>query len=430
MAAILWYCLKVVLTSAALFLYYQLFLRDKTFHHYNRFYLLGSVLVSLLLPLSVTCFTVQVTNKNYLLLHQLQQGSAMEPAHMYNPELLLLSFALIAAVLTGRFMMGILKIRNLKKRFPKEALEDVNLYMTDLEHAPFSYFKNLFWKHTISVDSGLGKQILEHEMVHIRERHTYDKIFMEIARSVFWFNPFFYLIKKEVHLIHEYLADKKAVEHSDTRVFAQMLLASHFSANAIPATSALLNPHLKKRLAMLKTATTRFSYARKVFVLPLLSAVVFASVVHIQHTQAEANHLATLQSGDRPGKTTAIAQPFTAIHIKKSSNCTLQQDNKEKLKDRQQEAGRTTAAGQEKDYMTRHQEATVAHDEAMVIHREAMVTHDEAMVTQNEAITIHREAMVAQQQAMVIKQKATVIAQQAAIARQQAERIKEQTKNL
>ncbi len=422
MAGILWYFFKMILTSGALFLYYRLFLRDKTFHHYNRFYLLGSVFVSLVLPLlSVTYFTVQVSNENYQKLNQLQQGSVMHTDHLYDPEYLLLSFALIAAFLTGRFLVGIFKILKLKRRFPKEVLEDVNLYMTDLEHAPFSYFKNLFWKHAIPVDSGLGKQILEHEMAHIRERHTHDKIFVEIVISVFWFNPFFYLIRKEIHLIHEYLADKKAVGHSDTRVFAQMLLASHFSANALPGTSALLNPHLKKRLAMLKAATTKFSYARKVLVLPLLSIVVFASVVHIQNTQAKANLFDTLQAGDKSEKTTAIAKPFIATHIKKCSKSTPavpQQDNEESLKDRQQEA----AIGQE-DYMAIHQEAMVAHEEAMTVQHEAMVTHHEAMA-------IQREAMVAQQNAMAIKQKSIIAAQQAAIMRQRAERIKEQTKSL
>lgn len=312
MAGILWYGAKVVLTSGVLFLYYLLFLRDKTFHHYNRFYLLGASLVSVLLPLlRVKYFTVHVNNENYQLLHQLQRGPAMHDHRMFAWGLFVLSMALVAAFLTGRFIYGIFKILKLKKRYPKEAFEGVRLYMTDLEHAPFSYFKNLFWKHSIPINSGLGRQILEHEMVHIRQRHTYDKIFMEITISVFWFNPFFYLIRREINLIHEYLADKKAIEHSDTKAFAQMLLTSHFSANGLPATSPLLSAHLKKRLTMLKTATTRFSYARKVFVLPLLFTIVFACLVSAQHKQVEITHAAMQPKTTNTGKTTAIAGPDT-----------------------------------------------------------------------------------------------------------------------
>lgn len=413
MTEILYYGVKLVLTSGVLFFYYQLFLRDKTFHHYNRFYILGSVVVSLLLPLlKANYFTVQVNNENYLLLNQLQKVAAMNDHVLSYPDIFALCFAFIAVLLTGRFLNGIFKILKFKKRFSKEAFEGVDLYMTDLEEAPFSYFKNLFWKHTIPIDSSLGRQILEHEMVHIKQRHTYDKIFMEIARSVFWFNPFFYMMRKEIHLIHEYLADKKAVEHSDTRVFAQMLLASHFSAKALPATSPLLSAHLKKRLTMLKTATTKFSYARKVLVLPLLSIVVFVSVVHIQNTQAQAIHFDTMQAGDRSEKSTATAEPFIAIHmnkIRESTTLVLQQDNEETLKDSQQDTGRTAVAGREKAYMVREHEAMTAHHEAMAA---------------------QREAMVARQGAMEIKQEAIIVAQQAAIIRQQAEQIKEFTKNL
>lgn len=66
-------------------------------------------------------------------------------------------------------------------------------------------------------------------MVHIEQKHSWDKIFIEFVQAVFWFNPIFYWIKKELFLIHEYLADKKAVKQNDTKAFAQMLLASKFS---------------------------------------------------------------------------------------------------------------------------------------------------------------------------------------------------------
>jgi beta-lactamase regulating signal transducer with metallopeptidase domain len=102
------------------------------------------------------------------------------------------------------------------------------------------------------LNSEIGKQILKHEMVHIEQKHTFDKIILEIITSVFWFNPFYHLIKKEINLIHEYLADKKAVRQSDTKAFAQMLLASHFSGTELPATSPVLSSNLKKRLTMLQ----------------------------------------------------------------------------------------------------------------------------------------------------------------------------------
>ena len=154
-----------------------------------------------------------------------------------------------------------MKINQLKKEFPKESIEGITFYNTNLHDAPFSFFRNLFWKKSILLQSDLGKQILKHEMVHIEQKHSFDKLFVQIIQSMFWFNPIFYFIKKEITLIHEYLADKKAVKQADTKAFAQMLLASNFSGNVLPATSPFLSSNLKKRLKMLSQKTTKYSYA-------------------------------------------------------------------------------------------------------------------------------------------------------------------------
>jgi beta-lactamase regulating signal transducer with metallopeptidase domain len=71
---------------------------------------------------------------------------------------------------------------------------------------------------------------------------------MQLVKSIFWFNPVFYFINKEINLIHEYLADNKAVKKSDTKAFAQMLLESHFSGSVLPVTSPFLSSNLKKDL--------------------------------------------------------------------------------------------------------------------------------------------------------------------------------------
>jgi hypothetical protein len=169
-----------------------------------------------------------------------------------------------------KILLGLFKIKQLKGEFPKETVEGITFYNTNLQDAPFSFFRNLFWKNSILINSDLGKQILKHEMVHIEQKHSIDKLFIQIIQSVFWFNPIFYFIKKEINLIHEYLADHKAVKHSDTRAFAQMLLASNFSGNILPATSPFLSSNLKKRLKMLTTQKTKFSYARRILALPIL----------------------------------------------------------------------------------------------------------------------------------------------------------------
>lgn len=294
MEALLFYFGKVIICSGVMFLYYQLSLKDKTFHHYNRFYLLSAMLISILLPLiRVEDFTIEVNNEMYLLINKLQNfNTTKNISHEYIYFRIIISaLGFVSLYFLGKLLYGIFRIQKLKSQFEKESFEGVNFYQTNLSEAPFSYFRNLFWKNTIVINSDIGKQILKHEMVHIEQKHSFDKIFIEIITSIFWFNPFFHIIKKEISLIHEYLADKKAVKQSDTKAFAQMLLASHFSGNQLPATSPFLSSNLKKRLKMLQKPKTKFGYARRIFALPVLFTVAFAYMVNAKNKEIEKTNL-------------------------------------------------------------------------------------------------------------------------------------------
>ena len=287
METIFLYFGKMILVSAVMSAYYLLFLRDKTFHHYNRFYLLGTMVLSLLLPLlKVEYFTIETDSRILLLLNQFNQNSSQEVGNSFNFwNFGALILGIVSFFLLAKLTLGLVKIHQLKKEFPKESIEGITFYNTNLHDAPFSFFRNLFWKKSILINSDLGKQILKHEMVHIEQKHSFDKLFVQIIQSLFWFNPIFYFIKKEITLIHEYLADKKAVKNADTRAFAQMLLASNFSGNVLPATSPFLSSNLKKRLKMLTQKNTKYSYARRILALPILFGVSFALLVNAKNIE-------------------------------------------------------------------------------------------------------------------------------------------------
>lgn len=295
METILLYFGKMIVCSGVTFLYYQLSLKDKTFHHYNRFYLLAAMLISLLLPLiRIEDFTIEVNNDMYMLLDRIQNFNTEKNISHDNPyfRIIFSALGLVSFYFLVKLIYGIIRIQQLKKQFQKENIEGINFYHTDLSEAPFSYFRNLFWKNTITLNSDIGKQILKHEMVHIEQKHSFDKIFIEMITSVFWFNPFFHIIKKEISLIHEYLADKKAVKQSDTKAFAQMLLASHFSGTPLPATSPFLSSNLKKRLKMLQKPKTKYGYARRMLALPVVFSVAFAYLVNAKNQEIKETNIA------------------------------------------------------------------------------------------------------------------------------------------
>lgn len=287
------YLIKMIIFSGVTFLYYRLSLKDKTFHHYNRFYLLSATVLSILLPfIKVDDFTVEVSNDLYLMMDRISNFNTTKTID-HDDIYFRIAFSVLGLVslcFSVRLLYGILKIRQFKKTFPKESKKGISFYHTNLTEAPFSYFRSLFWKDTIVLNSEVGRQILKHEMVHIEQKHSYDKIFMETITALLWFNPFFHIIKKELSLIHEYLADKKAVKQSDTKAFAQMLLASHFSGTQWPAASPFLSSNLKKRLKMLQKPKTKFGYARRILALPVVFTVAFAYLVNAKNQEIKATN--------------------------------------------------------------------------------------------------------------------------------------------
>lgn len=279
---------KVILASGIMFLYYRIFLKDKTFHHYNRFYLLTTLGLSLLLPLlKVDYFTIELKGNPYLILNQIQQYSTPKNIQHGIDAITVVALVIgaVSLILLSRFLYGIITVFKFKKQFPHENIGNIRLYMTDLENAPFSFFRNLFWKQDVNTSSPMGQQILKHEIIHIEQKHSYDQMMVQTIAALFWFNPIFYLIKKEISLIHEYLADKKSLKHTDTKTFAQMLLASQFSGHAIPGTSPLISSNLKKRLKMLQNPKTKYSYARRILALPLMFTVIFAFLVQAKNQE-------------------------------------------------------------------------------------------------------------------------------------------------
>ncbi len=320
MEALLIYFLKMIVFSSLMFGYYFVFLKDKTFHHYNRFYLLSIVVVSIFLPLiKVEYFTIEVNPDIYLLLNQFNvvQPQNATPNDFNVFSLVFPIVGLVSVFFILKFLGGILKIQTLKKKYPKTEFEGIHFYETALEDAPFSFFKNLFWKDSIPLQSDLGRQILKHEMVHIEQKHTWDKILISTVQSLFWFNPIFYFLKKEISIIHEYLADKKAIEKSDTKAFAAMLLGSHFIGNTLPATSPFLSSNLKKRLIMLKKSHTKYSYARKILALPLVFAIGFAFLVNAKNREISATNIEIAEAVSQIKKDT-VKTEVTATLIEDS----------------------------------------------------------------------------------------------------------------
>lgn len=276
------YLLKIICISGLLFIYYHIALRNKRFHYYNRFYLLLAVVISIALPLfRLEWFTFFSSSQQTIQLYKIIYGSAEEDVILSGntgvswEQIVLYALCLISICLLFFLCRQVIKIQFLKRKYPVQQFNEFDFINTDINSAPFSFMKNIFWRNDISLEEETGKQILQHEITHIQQKHSWDKLFMQFVLCFCWANPFFHLIKRELYLIHEFIADEEAVKHADADAFAKMLLTAQFGKfNFLPAQSIFYSS-IKRRLTMLTTSKKpQFSYVRRLMVLPLFAALV------------------------------------------------------------------------------------------------------------------------------------------------------------
>ena len=282
---VLLYLLKTILISGIFVAYYWMALRDKKFHYYNRFYLLSASVMSLMAPLlNFDWFSVEESvlygspllyGSGNLMRSVLPTTTGYNGIHLDWADYVLIAACIITISLVGLLIMYITKIQLLKRKWEVTKMEGFDFINTNEDNAPFSFLNNLFWKQSISLQEEGGQQIFKHEITHIQQKHTWDRIYCQLVASVFWMNPFNWIIQKELIAIHEFIADEEAVGNSNVAAFAKMLLQTHYGNHFLNPTHSFFYSSIKRRLAMLtKSNNTKYSYLRRVMVLPVLIAAV------------------------------------------------------------------------------------------------------------------------------------------------------------
>ncbi len=275
------YLLKVTICSGILFGYYWLMLRNKIFHQYNRFYLLAIVVLSLALPvIQVNIWhaadapapqaiqLLQVVNSSNEYLDEIIIKSKSKNISTEQGLALLYSFITLAFL--AIFIQTIFRIRTLFKKHRHSLVENVYFVNTTAKGTPFSFLRYIFWNDHIDPESATGHQIFKHELAHVQQKHSYDKLFINATLIVCWCNPFFWLIRKELNMIHEFMADKIAVEDSDTETFATMILQATYPQHRFHLTNPFFYSPIKRRLMMLtKNRNPKVGYIGRLMVLPL-----------------------------------------------------------------------------------------------------------------------------------------------------------------
>jgi TonB family protein len=180
------------------------------------------------------------------------------------------------------------KINLMKKGVSPVKIKNVKIYKVDSQSAPFSFFNTIFWRNEIDINSPDGQRILQHELLHIEARHSYDKLFMQLLCTVFWMNPVLRLLKRELNMVHEYAADNACVEDNDTQKLSALILCSLYPNHYLEFTNNFFQSNIKRRIVMLskKCKKQKFSLLRQLMVIPLVLLTLAVFAVNIEAQQA------------------------------------------------------------------------------------------------------------------------------------------------
>ena len=317
--------IQVILASGILFGYYWIALRNKRFHQYNRFYLLAATGLSLVVPfLNIPLYFSNAEADSSFILRNLANNpdpgmvisndlpATPLPLAAENwftlPHILLLVYILVGLLILGRVLLSLLSIKKIIRKYPAERIGDIRFVNTEEPGTPFSFFRWLFWDKKIELRSSKGEQIFRHEMYHINEKHSSDTVFMEIVNVLFWINPFFYLIRKELRVIHEFLADQFAVKEHNEYDYAELLLMQVLGTEN-RLTQPFFNNQIKRRILMLTNSSKpRHQYLRKIMLLPMaaLLTLLFAFSYHRKDETVKAKPVVVVIDAGHGGSETGV----------------------------------------------------------------------------------------------------------------------------
>ena len=275
--------LKSSACLATFMVFYKLFLEKENMHSFKRFYLLGTLLVSIVIPFITFTQYIEVTVvEDFVPFQSVEFTEDNVPKattwQEYIPAALWTIYTMGVIALGFRFAKNLKDIVSKIKTNPKHKYHSfTNVLLQDLI-PPHTFFNYIFVNKTKYEHNLIPKEVLLHEQTHAKQKHALDILIIEILQMVFWFNPLIYLIKKDIKLNHEFLADRAVINNGiNTSQYKQVLLAFSSNAQEPELANAINYSSIKKRFTVMKTKTSKqVFWFRSLIILPILAILIYS----------------------------------------------------------------------------------------------------------------------------------------------------------
>lgn len=279
------YILQVILFQVLFLAVYDFFLSKETFFTKNRWYLLSTPVLSFLIPLIKIPtfqkvvpdeFVIQlpeiVLNPDKVIQQTITASNFTESINYIN--ILFWVGVILSSVL---FLMKLVKVVNFIKKHKVIKQDDFNLILIPNETKAFSFFNYVFLGDSIKETN--RDKIIQHEMVHSKQKHSLDLLFFEVLKIVMWFNPMIYFYQKRITLVHEYISDAIVAKSETKETYINNLLSNFFQVENIAFINQFYKQTLiKKRILMMKkNQSEKVNQLKYLVLVPVLMSMLFYS---------------------------------------------------------------------------------------------------------------------------------------------------------
>src|SRR6187455_2016200 len=291
MSLLIQYLLKLSISLAIVWLFYQFILRRLTFYNSNRWYLLGYTLLSFFIPfVDISTILGNNSGTNNGLIQFIpsvhQYTIALEEASDCPVPIWSTSydkwdwtaFALMigAVILLIRFIVRYISFIRIRNRSKLISTDGIKIYQVDESIIPFSFGKSVFINSNLHTEDEL-REIVRHEFVHVRQNHSIDIIWGELLCLLNWYNPFAWLLKRSIRQNLEFIADNKVVQNGIDKKEYQYLLLKVIGNSQYSIATQFNFSSLKKRIAMMnKTKSAKRHLLQMLFLLPATAVLLLA----------------------------------------------------------------------------------------------------------------------------------------------------------
>ena len=278
------YSVKVAVCLALFYLFHKLLMSRDTFHTFNRFAILSMMLLSLVLPfVHLSLDSETGINRGTVALEGLVAQTVVDGGGngvgegMTLTQVLLATYVLGVVLFVGKALLSVGSLLRLIRRARcVEVHNGIRIYTMQGDISPFSWFRYIIMSEKDWQEN--RREIVLHEMAHIRRCHSMDVAVCNMMIVFQWYNPATWLLKRELQTLHEYEADEAVLSAGVDATHYQMLLIRKAVGERLFSMANNLNHNsLKKRITMMKIKRTNpVQKAKIAFVLPLAAMTVAA----------------------------------------------------------------------------------------------------------------------------------------------------------